>query len=178
MADRQDPSQYVFTGGPQDGIAALPNVDIVNDQLQRSPEGDYAEGSEMLELTPQPFADDVPDLLHEHPGRFYTQAPARTREVGKPRFVSSYGGAIITGDVLLGGFCFRETTETAGALIKLHDGADANAATVSIISLAPNESIRDWYLPSGIRFKYGLYVEVINGAIEGVLYQVEAEDVL
>jgi hypothetical protein len=177
MADRQDPSQYVFTGGPADGIAALPNMDIVNDQIQTRAEGDYADAGEMLELTPQPFADDVPDLIHEHPGRFFTQAPQKTRIIGNYRQISPWGGVLIPGDGLIAGFNLHETSGENPAFVRIHDGGDVNAPTMLFISLAPGESTRDWYFPGGLKFRYGVYVEIVTGTIEGVMYSMETEDV-
>jgi hypothetical protein len=177
MADRQDPSQYVFTGGPADGIAALPNMDIVNDQLQPRPEGDYAEAGEMLEFVTTPDHADVPDLIHEKPGRFYTQAPRPTRIVGNYRPISPFGGILIPGEGLIAGFNIHETTGEVPAFLKIHDGNDASAPTMLYISLAPSESTRDWYFPGGLKFKYGVYVEVVSGSIEGVMYSMETEDV-
>ena len=178
MADRQDPSQYAFTAGPADGIAALPLVDIVNDQLQPRAEGDYAEAGEMLELTPSPYADEVPELFHEHPGRFYTQGPRKTRDIGRPRIVSPFGGILAPGDGHLAGFNLRETTGAGSALVKFHDGYDANAPLIASASLAPNESVRDWYLPGSIPFRYGLFVNIASGAVEGIVYTLESEDVI
>ena len=177
MADRSDPSQYVFTGGPADGIAALPSTDMTNDQLQKAPGADYAEGPEMLEMIGQPDFGDVPDLIHEHPGRFYTQAPQKTRIIGNYRPISPFGGRLIPGDGLIAGFNFHETSGTNPAFIKIHDGGDENAPTMLYISLAPGESTRDWYFPGGLKFRYGVYVEIVTGTIEGVMYSMETEDV-
>lgn len=178
MADRQDPSQYAFTAGPMDGIAALPSTDITNDQLQRSPDADYAEGPEMLEMVSAPDFGDVPDLIHEKPGRFYTQGPRQTRDVGRPRLISPFGGLLAPGDGLLAGFNVRETSGTTSALVKFHDGYDANAPLIGVASLAPNESVRDWYLPGSIPYRYGLYVNIVTGAVEGLLYTLDTEDVI
>lgn len=178
MADRQDPSQYVFTGGPADGIAALPNMDIVNDQLQARPEGDYAEAGEMLEFVSEPDFGDIPDLVHEKPGRFYTQAPRPTRIVGNYRQISPFGGILIPGDGLIAGFNLHETSGAAPAYVRIHDGSDSSAPTMLHIKLAPNESTRDWYFPGGLKFRHGVYVEVVTGAIEGVMYTMEVEDIV
>lgn len=177
MADRQDPSQYVFTGGPADGIAALPNMDIVNDQLQPSPSADYADGPEMLEMIPAPDFGDVPDLIHEKPGRFYTQGPRPTRIVGNYRPISPFGGILIPGDGLIAGFNLHETSGTGTAFVKVHDGSDVSAPTMLYISLAAGESTRDWYFPGGLKFRHGVYLEVVTGKIEGVMYTMEIEDV-
>ena len=177
MADRQDPSQYVFTAGPADGIAALPATDMTNDQLQPRPEGDYADAGEMLELTPAPFADEIPDLMHERPGRFYTQGDRPVRIVGNYRQISPFGGILIPGAGLIAGFNLHETTGASTAYVKIHDGSDANAPVMLFISLAAGESSRDWYFPGGLKFKYGVYVEIVSGSIEGVMYSMEVEDV-
>lgn len=174
MADRLDPSQFVFTAGPQDGMAALPDTTMHNDQIQQSPEGDYAEP---LELISYPDHADVPDLLHQHPGRFFTQAPAREQLVGIYRPISSYGGFLSAGNGLIAGFNLHETTGTASAFVKVHDGADANAPTMLFISLGPGESTRDWYFPGGLRYQSGLYIEIVSGAIEGVMYSMETQHV-
>lgn len=178
MADRQDPSQYAFTAGPADGTAALPNVDIVNDQLQPRAEGDYADGSEMLELTPSPFADEVPELFHEHPGRFYTQGPSKTRDIGRPRTVPNVSGLLIPGDGLLAGWNFHETTGSVDALVRLRDGNDASAPVIAFLPLVAGESTRDWFLPGALKFRQGLFVEIAAGSIEAVVYTVETEDVI
>ena len=177
MSDRQDPSQYVFTPGPADGIAALPSTDITNDQLQRAAGADYAEGPEMLEMVQAPDFADVPDLIHEHPGRFYTQGPRPTRLVGNYRPISSYGGILIPGDGLIAGFNLHETTGASSAFVKIHDGQDTSAPVMLFISLGAGESTRDWYFPGGLKFKQGVYVEIVTGAIEGVMYSMETEDV-
>jgi len=73
----------------------------------------------------------------------------------------------------LAGIQLRETSGTNPALIRLHDSAhtlDANGDLVIEYSLLPNESARDWFMPGGISFAYGLYVEVVLGTISGVVY--------
>jgi hypothetical protein len=73
----------------------------------------------------------------------------------------------------LAGFSFREVTGAA-AVIRLRDGADrdlaANGDLLVTVSLIGNESDRDWFMPGGISFGYGVYVEIVSGTVEGTIY--------
>lgn len=66
------------------------------------------------------------------------------------------------------GFSLRETTATAPALVRLLDGIDGDP--LALIRLAPGESVRDWYGPTGVSFINGLFAQVVAGAVEGVAY--------
>lgn len=68
------------------------------------------------------------------------------------------------------GINFRETSGAATALVLLHDGPDANGDVFLEIALAANESTRDWFLPTGIGFGAGCYVEVASGAVSGGIF--------
>lgn len=69
----------------------------------------------------------------------------------------------------LAGFGLAETAGV-GATIRLHDGTDTSGDVIMRIDLAANESAREWYMPHGIGFTYGLFVEIVSGAIEGSVY--------
>lgn len=69
------------------------------------------------------------------------------------------------------GWAFAETTGTGGAAVRLHDGNNATSEVFARVNLAANESVRDWYIPKGIRCSTGrLFLEVVNGSVEGVVY--------
>ena len=70
----------------------------------------------------------------------------------------------------LAGFSLRETSGTDVAVVRLRDGIDANGDLLATISLAAAESVRDWFLPGGIAFGAGCYVEIVSGEVEGVIY--------
>lgn len=70
----------------------------------------------------------------------------------------------------LKGYSFRETTGNAAAVIELLDGNDANGEVVVTISLAANESTRDWFSETGIALTNGLYVNIVSGQIKGAVY--------
>lgn len=80
-------------------------------------------------------------------------------------------GRVTTGGGLLAGYAFRETSGTAGAVIRILDGSEpANGNLLVPISLSAGESTRDWYLPSAIGYINGIYVQVVSGAVEGVVF--------
>lgn len=65
------------------------------------------------------------------------------------------------------GFCIRETSGSASALVRIYDNASAASGTViDEISLVAGESTREWY-ESGIWTSNGVYVDVVSGAVAG-----------
>lgn len=68
------------------------------------------------------------------------------------------------------GYAIRETTGSGTALIRIRDGFDATGDLLLPISLAASESARDWFMPGGISYTAGLYIEVVSGSIEGVVF--------
>lgn len=69
------------------------------------------------------------------------------------------------------GWSIAETTGTAGATIRLFDGANASGEQFTRINLQANESVRDWFIPKGIRcFTGRIFLQVISGSVEGVVY--------
>ena len=64
------------------------------------------------------------------------------------------------------GFSFRETAGST-ATIQIYDNASAaSGVLLDTISLAANESAREWYGPQGIRAANGVYCDV-TGTVEG-----------
>jgi hypothetical protein len=81
--------------------------------------------------------------------------------------LSGSSQALSTGSVRYSGFTIRETGGTVGAIVRVWDNASAASGTVlDEISLAAGESAREFY-PGGIRASYGVYVQVVSGAIAG-----------
>lgn len=69
------------------------------------------------------------------------------------------------------GWSFAETTNAAGATIRIHDGNQVSGEVFARINLGANESVRDWYIPKGIRcFTGRIFLEVVSGSVEGVIY--------
>lgn len=77
----------------------------------------------------------------------------------------SSGGAVVLFAVAI-----RETSGTAGAVIRLRNGTDANGEVVVPISLNPGESIRDSWPNLGVIMEGGLFPELVSGSIEGAYF--------
>lgn len=73
------------------------------------------------------------------------------------------------------GFALRNTSASVSAVVLLRDGTTADAPVVVPITLAPDESIRDWFGPSGVNLSFGLYVDVTAGAVDGTVFLRGAE---
>ncbi|HEY3923791.1 MAG TPA: hypothetical protein VGL75_04455 [Acidothermaceae bacterium] len=78
--------------------------------------------------------------------------------------LATVGGRIV-------GFALKETTGIATAEIDLIDGKNANDGDLLIpITLAPGESVRDWYGPAGVSFVAGLVASVVSGSVTGTVW--------
>ena len=73
---------------------------------------------------------------------------------------------------------FRETTGINGATFYLLDGSAPGSDVVSLISLAPGESIRDYFGEHGLRFESGIYFQLIGGSVRGNVQSVLEEEFL
>lgn len=99
--------------------------------------------------------------------------PSRSVELGE--FVAQTLGVgtrqVIGRCHLLCGWSVRETTGAAAAVFRLHDGRDVNEPVLASANLAANESIRDNFATPGLRVTTGgIFLEVVSGSIEGVIY--------
>ena len=70
----------------------------------------------------------------------------------------------------LAGYSIRETSGTASAVVRIRDGFDNTGDILLTISLTAAESTRDWFMPGGIAFTIGCYLEVVSGAVEGAVF--------
>lgn len=110
----------------------------------------------------------------EHGGGSYTDEYTAK----KTDIATAPGGAVAASRLVLNtdahavmGWEFAETTGNAGATIRLHDGNSANGEVFTRINLQANESVRDWFIPRGIRcFTGRVFLEVLSGSVEGVIY--------
>lgn len=78
---------------------------------------------------------------------------------------------VLGGDVeAIGGWIVAETTGTASAAFRLHDGNSATTEQVGRVNLIANESVRDFFPGKGIEIFTGrIFVEVLSGSFEGVI---------
>lgn len=69
------------------------------------------------------------------------------------------------------GYAIRETTGTAGAVIRFHDGNGPGTEVIAPVSLAAGESDRSILGSHGITVSTGrIFLEVVSGSVEGVVY--------
>lgn len=68
---------------------------------------------------------------------------------------------------VLMGYGLRETTGTATATLELRDG---QGALICPVTLAANESARDWFGPGGLSFVNGLQLVRVAGSADGAVY--------
>lgn len=93
-------------------------------------------------------------------------------ESGTPAATSTFAnasGQAVSGACRLKGFSVLESAGTVAdpaAKVYLRDGTDATGTKKAIITLATNESDRDWFGDEGIAFATGIYVDVAVGAVE------------
>lgn len=82
--------------------------------------------------------------------------------------INNQSGMLTQSPGLLAGYSIRETAG-ARATIQLRDGADTTSPANILITISLNalESVRDWFMPTGITCRYGLYVEIVAGTIVG-----------
>ena len=64
---------------------------------------------------------------------------------------------------------WRNTSTTTPAVLRLWDGSSAAGRLLFTISLAPTESTRDFPGWHSLPFDIGLWLEVVSGAMEGVV---------
>ncbi|MDR6212172.1 hypothetical protein QE364_003903 [Nocardioides zeae] len=69
------------------------------------------------------------------------------------------------------GFALRNRSEEAdvSVTVYLHDGWDDTGDVVLAVSLAPGESVRDWFGPGGLNIAYGLFVHA-DGPVDGSVF--------
>lgn len=69
------------------------------------------------------------------------------------------------------GWSLAETTGATGASLRIWDGVNTQGSVMVRINLSANESTRDRSGPPGIQcVSGGLYLQIISGSVEGVIY--------
>lgn len=68
------------------------------------------------------------------------------------------------------GWSLANTSSSVAANINILDGGDTTGEIVFPITLAANESIRDWFPEKGVWFNVGLTVNVTAGNVQGTVF--------
>lgn len=77
---------------------------------------------------------------------------------------------LYTGNAVLLGWSFAETTNSATASLTLNDGPDDTYPEIVRINLAINESTRDYPPGNGILIRTGIFLEILSGSVEGTIW--------
>jgi hypothetical protein len=71
---------------------------------------------------------------------------------------------------LMVGWCMRETTGAAGAVVELYDGHDTTGAFVGTVGLGNGTSSTYTAFDDGIEITVGLYAHVVTGTADVIVY--------
>lgn len=71
---------------------------------------------------------------------------------------------------------WRETTGGAPATFQLFDGSNDEGSLIVTISLTAGQSTRDYLGPHCLPYSTGLWLEVISGTFEGVVYALSEKE--
>lgn len=136
-------------------------------QAQYAVEGADPTTQELLNYSTVPLPDGVVD---EWPGLFYTEKTGQIYQSSNYRPIPAVGGFTnIPAPGILTGISIAETAGAA-AYVRLHDGYDANAPLLCVIKLLAGTSQTINLGNVRPRFRYGVFVEVVTGTVEGTLY--------
>ena len=78
-------------------------------------------------------------------------------------------GQLVNGAGRLFVHTITETTGAATAKYTLYDGTGVSGTLLVPVTLAANESSRDYFGKHGIPFLTGVYIEVVSGSVQGAL---------
>lgn len=67
------------------------------------------------------------------------------------------------------GFSIRETAAST-AVVRVYAGITNGGKLIDTIGLAASGNVAAWYGPQGIAARDGIYVDIVSGTVEGVLY--------
>lgn len=69
------------------------------------------------------------------------------------------------------GWSVAESTGLATAKFRLRDGTGVSGKLIAPLTLAANESARDWFAEQALVINSGaLFLEMVSGSIEGTVY--------
>jgi hypothetical protein len=77
---------------------------------------------------------------------------------------------VVAGPATYRGITVRETSGSAGAVVKIYDNASAGSGTIlETIALAQSQSYTVIH-PSAVIASAGIYADIVAGAVEGSVY--------
>lgn len=81
-------------------------------------------------------------------------------------------GMVASGELLLAGFSFRETSGGFSAALDLFDGFNIGGQFLASVALTPGQTIRDRLPGPGVHCEAGLFMNLISGTVIGACWVV------
>lgn len=87
-----------------------------------------------------------------------------------PIDVTTDGFQLTSREGRLFGWSFVETTGSAAAQVRVIDGGNSGGLEIVNITLSAGQSTRDWLAKPGLRFRSGIYIDIVAGSIQGSIW--------
>lgn len=161
--DRKDRSQYrQVSDGNSYNLGATA---VTDDEIQHHPDSHYAALNEVMDYH-------NPDVVGESfpVGDSYARHIDHRAKRSQPRTVFASGVLVPFASKILG-WNFKETSGAGTASVTIYQGQDANQQPLLYITLAANESMRD-FIQIPIEAQGGIYVGITGSAV-GIVYTEE-----
>ena len=84
--------------------------------------------------------------------------------------LSGSGQFFVTGQIRLRGWGFNNTSTSANAEVDVYDGEGSGGVLVAKVTLAANESTREWFSGDGISMEHGVAVVWVSGGVSGSIW--------
>lgn len=92
--------------------------------------------------------------------------PARPLYVSQDFIEGNYSRARLA----VVGWSIKNLSTSATAELDMYDAGSASGEIIFPITLAANESSREWFGPDGVLFESGLSLNVAIGAVDGAIF--------
>jgi hypothetical protein len=84
--------------------------------------------------------------------------------------ISSGSVYVASGPLVLRGFGIKNTSANANAELDIYDGEGSGGQLVAQVTLAGNESVREWWSGGGIDIEHGVGLVWVSGSISGAVW--------
>jgi hypothetical protein len=91
--------------------------------------------------------------------------------------LSGTGQFTITGAMRMRGFGVKNTSGSATAEVDIYDGEGSGGQLICAVTLAANESTREWWSGDGISIEHGVAVVWVSGSVSGSIWVLYPYDV-
>ena len=111
--------------------------------------------------------------LPPQPQLYTTGLPLRVRPSQFPTLAAGATLQVYSRQARLYGWAILEATGSAAAEVVIYDGFDANGPILADITLAADQSTRDYFGYSGLWADAGIFVKCVSGSVRGTVWIAE-----